>query len=217
VTAVPPAYRSTGAGRPVVWLHGASGPAWDEVTAALAGEVRSYVPDLRGYGASSRAGPYGPEISANDVIGLLDHLGLDSAVLAGHSSGGIVAYLAALAHPERVSALVLAEVPPPVPLDLRPSRPDGELPYEWAAREATLDWLRDPDPAVWAGLATLRTPALLIAGGPASHLDQQGIARMAARMPAAELLTVDAGHQVPTTRPAEFAAAVRAFLLRFPG
>ena len=209
---VPLAHRGTGTGRPIIWLHGASGPSWDPVTAALADQFHSYVPDLRGYGASSRQGPYGPEVSAADVIGLLDELGLESAVLAGHSSGGIVAYLAALAHPDRVSALVLEEAPPPVPHDLRPTRPDGELAYEWAARLATLDWLRAPDPAIWAGLADLRTPALLIAGGPESHLDQRLLARMAARMPAAQLRTIGAGHLVHQNRPAEFVAAVRSFL-----
>ena len=212
MTPVPLAHRATGSGRPIIWLHGASGPTWDEVTGALADQFRSYVPDLRGYGATSREGPFGPEISAADVIGLMDDLELASAVLAGHSSGGIVAYLAALAHPDRVSALVLEEVPPPLPLDLRPTRPDGELAYEWAARLATLDWLRAPDPAIWHGLADLRTPTLVVAGGRRSHLDQQLIARMAARMPAAHLHTIEAGHLIHTTAPAEFTAAVRAFL-----
>ena len=212
MTVVPLAHRSTGTGRPIIWLHGASGPAWDEITTALADEFHSYVPDLRGYGATSRLGPYGPELAAADVIGLLDELGLESAVLAGHSSGGIVAYLAALAHPERVSALVLEEAPPPLPLDLRPTRPDGELPYEWAAREATLEWLRAPDPAIWESLAELHTPSLLIAGGPESHLDQQVIAQMAARMPAAHLRTIAAGHLIHTNKPAEFTELVRRFL-----
>jgi 3-oxoadipate enol-lactonase len=212
MTTVPLAHRSIGAGPPIIWLHGASGPTWDEVTAAMAGDFHSYVPDLRGYGATSREGPYGPEISAADVIVLLDHLGLESAVLAGHSSGGIVAYLAALTHPERVSALVLEEAPPPVPHDLRPTRPEGELGYEWAARQATLDWLRAPDPAIWERLADLPTPTLLIAGGPTSHLDQNLLARMAARMPAAQLQVIEAGHLVHTGKPAEFVAAVRKFL-----
>jgi 3-oxoadipate enol-lactonase len=206
------AYRCVGAGRPIVWLHGASGPTWDEVTEALAGDFRSYVPDLRGYGRSSRVPPYGPEVSVGDVVDLLDHLGWESAVLAGHSSGGIVAYLTALAHPGRVAALVLEEAPPPVPHDLRPSRPDGELPYEWDARQATLDWLRAPDPAVWERLAGITAPALIVAGGAQSHLDQRLIADMADRMPGGELVTIDAGHCVHTRQPAEFAAAVRDFL-----
>lgn len=93
-----------------------------------------------------------------------------------------------------------------------PARADGKLNCEWAARLATLEWLRAPDPAIWAALADLRTPTLLIAGGPESHLDQDLIARMAARMPAARLQTIEAGHPVHTTRPAEFVTAVRNFL-----
>jgi len=206
------AYRSVGAGRPIVWLHGASGPTWDPVAESLAGEHLSYIPELRGYGDSSRLPPYGPEVSVGDVIALLDRLGLASAVLAGHSSGGIVAYLTAQAHPDRVSALILEEAPPPKPCDLRPSRPDGELPYEWEARQATLDWLRDPDPTIWTRLAEIKAPTLVIAGGPRSHLDQDLIGEMAARIPSASLVTIDAGHLVHTNRPADFVAAVRAFL-----
>ncbi|MET8153072.1 alpha/beta fold hydrolase [Actinoplanes sp. NPDC049668] len=210
------AYRRVGGGRPIVWLHGGSGPDWDEIAASLSGEYLSYIPDLRGYGASSRLPPFGPEAAVGDVIALLDHLGLASAVLAGHSSGGIVAYLTALAHPDRVSALVLAEAPPPRPHDLRPVRPDGELPYEWAARRTTLDWLRDPDPAIWDRLAEIEAPTLVIAGGPRSPLSQDSIAEMAARIPSACLVTIDAGHLVHKHRPADFASAVSAFLRRLP-
>jgi pimeloyl-ACP methyl ester carboxylesterase len=72
-------------------------------------------------------------------------------------------------------------------------------------------WLHEPDPMWWDRLAAIAAPALLIAGGRQSHLDQDGLARMAARIPGAELVTVAAGHGV---RPAEFTAAVAAFLAR---
>ncbi|WP_412817529.1 hypothetical protein [Micromonospora sp. MS34] len=51
-----------------------------------------------------------------------------------------------------------------------------------------------------------------MAGGPASHLPQDRLAAPAARIPAARLVTVDAGHAIPATRPADLSAAVRDFL-----
>jgi pimeloyl-ACP methyl ester carboxylesterase len=66
--------------------------------------------DLRGRGDSDKpdAG-YGLEAHASDVLRVLDHLGLEDAVLAGHSMGGFVAMKAALMFPDRVRALVLLD------------------------------------------------------------------------------------------------------------
>ncbi|MFB7739250.1 alpha/beta fold hydrolase [Streptomyces sp. NPDC056112] len=50
-----------------------------------------------------------------DVLWFLDALGLGHVDLIGHSMGGIVAYLLAQDHPQRVSRLVLEDVPVPVP------------------------------------------------------------------------------------------------------
>lgn len=47
--------------------------------------------------------------SAQDLLGLLDHLGIERATLVGHSQGGFVAQRAALLAPERVSSLVLID------------------------------------------------------------------------------------------------------------
>jgi 3-oxoadipate enol-lactonase len=48
---------------------------------------------------------------------------LGRVTLAGHSAGGVVAYLTAMTRPERIAALVLEEPVPPVPHDMRPSQP----------------------------------------------------------------------------------------------
>ncbi|MFI2711689.1 alpha/beta fold hydrolase [Micromonospora sp. NPDC018662] len=66
-------------------------------------------------------------------------------------------------------------------------------------------------------MTEITAPTLVVAGGPTSHLPQHELARMTTRIPAARLVTVAAGHAVPTTRPAEFAAAVRSFLVGLPG
>jgi pimeloyl-ACP methyl ester carboxylesterase len=53
--------------------------------------------------------PYSPEAQADLTVALLDELGIDRAVLVGHSAGGTIALLTALRYPERVEALVLED------------------------------------------------------------------------------------------------------------
>lgn len=96
-----------GAGDAVVLLH--AGPVdsrvWDRVLADLAGTHRVVRYDGRGSGRSSQ--PQAPFSFVDDLVAVLDHLGIDWAVLVGQSLGGMVAVDAALAHPERVGGLVL--------------------------------------------------------------------------------------------------------------
>ncbi|MCM0674581.1 alpha/beta hydrolase [Micromonospora phytophila] len=101
------AYDDTGSGTPVVLLHAgiADRRMWREQTAVLAARHRVIVPDLRGYGDSEL--PPAPFAHHDDVVGLLDALGIARAALVGCSFGGAVAIDTALAHPERVAALAL--------------------------------------------------------------------------------------------------------------
>lgn len=103
----------------MVAVHGITGnhQAWGAVAGALAGAADLVAPDLRGRGASrDLPGPYGMRAHADDVIAVLDHLGLGQAVLVGHSMGGAVVAIAAVRHPERVAALVLVDGGPALPL-----------------------------------------------------------------------------------------------------
>ncbi|TDC39229.1 alpha/beta hydrolase [Micromonospora sp. KC213] len=211
------AYRSWGPpdARPVVALHGGSvaGQTWAGLAVALGDQAHLCAPDLRGFGGTDRPGAYSLELMCGDVRALLDVLGLARVTLIGHSVGAVVAYLLAQAHPDRVAALVLAEPPPPVPVGLRlPPRPTGPLDYDWAAREAVVGQLNDPDPVWWERMAAITAPTLVVAGGPASHLPQDRVAAVAGRIPGARLVTIDAGHAVHATRPDEFHAVVREFL-----
>jgi 3-oxoadipate enol-lactonase len=71
----------------------------------------------------------------------------------------------------------------------------------------------DPQLSSWRGpLRHVQTPVLLIAGGPASHVDQGQLADMATLIPDCELVTIPAGHLVHAIRPAEFTAVVTGFL-----
>jgi pimeloyl-ACP methyl ester carboxylesterase len=81
---------------------------FDPQVAALDG-YRHIRWDERGFGRTESSGAFSYWDSADDAIGLLDHLGIDQAVLAGMSQGGFLSLRAALAHPDRVRALVLID------------------------------------------------------------------------------------------------------------
>jgi pimeloyl-ACP methyl ester carboxylesterase len=110
----------------VLATHGitANGLSWATVAARLAGSVTLLAPDLRGRaGSGAVPGPYGIARHADDLIAVLDRLGVERAVLAGHSMGGFVACLAAVRQPARVTSLVLVDggvgfaTPPGVTVD----------------------------------------------------------------------------------------------------
>lgn len=102
---------SGGDGAPVVFSHGylMDSAMFDAQTAALAPEYRVITWDQRGFGGSRATGGFTYWDSARDVLGLLDHLGVEQAVLAGMSQGGFVSMRAALMAPQRVRALVLID------------------------------------------------------------------------------------------------------------
>ena len=96
----------------VIALHGITGNgwAWMPVAAALEGRLTMWAPDLRGRAGSREVGPpFGMAAHCDDVIALLDHLGVEKAVLVGHSMGAWVGALVAARHPERVSALLFVD------------------------------------------------------------------------------------------------------------
>jgi len=108
--------RDSGAGEPVVLLHGwpDSGDLWRRQTPALlAGGYRAIVPDLRGFGESSRPmqiDAYAAPHMVGDVIGVLDDLAVDRAHLIGHDWGAAIAWLTAALAPERVASLTALSV-----------------------------------------------------------------------------------------------------------
>ena len=97
---------------PVVAIHGitATSRAWLAVSRALGDRVCLIAPDLRGRGASRAVGPpFGLDAHADDVLALMDRLGLQRPVIAGHSLGAYVACRFAVRHPDRVGRLVLVD------------------------------------------------------------------------------------------------------------
>ena len=95
-------------GEPVILLHGglANANYWGNQVRALEKGYRVIVMDSRGHGRSTRDDqPYGYDLMASDVIGLMDFLKIPKAAIVGWSDGAILGLDIAMHHPERVSKL----------------------------------------------------------------------------------------------------------------
>src|SRR5262245_62327657 len=105
-------YETHGEGEPVVFIPGTgfSGNVWEPFQVpVLSKTMQVIILDPRGCGRSSApAGVYSIEQMACDVVALLDHLGLPSAHIIGHSMGGRIAQALALSFPQRVRSMILA-------------------------------------------------------------------------------------------------------------
>lgn len=119
------------------------------------GELSLAAVDHRGRaGSAAVPGPFGPAAHADDLMAVLDHLGVERTALVGHSMGGFVVAAAAERHPDRVTALILVDGGVPFPLDLPPDA-DVEavvqsvigpaldrLDQRWPDEEAYVDFFR---------------------------------------------------------------------------
>ncbi len=141
-------YEEHGSGMPVVLLHGypLDRTLWRAQIADLSDTCRVIAPDLRGHGASpAPEGEYPMDLLAADVAALLDRLGVERAVWAGHSMGGYVALAALRALPERVAGLALCA-----------SHPFADPPEKAASRRASAEQaLREGTASVVSGMLHL--------------------------------------------------------------
>jgi len=107
-------YRAFGEGQPLVFLHGGWGYGvypFDAQIAAFQGDYRILIPDRSGYGGSTRVDSEMPldfhRRAAYETIAFLDGLGIERAVLWGHSDGAVISAMIGLLAPARCAALIL--------------------------------------------------------------------------------------------------------------
>lgn len=230
-------YELRGEGPPMVLLHGAFGTLrdFDVVMPVLARSRRLVSIDTRGHGRST----LGPESLAYarleaDLARVVDHLELEHFDLMGFSDGGTVALRFASAQPTRVKRLVTigSDWEPPLPAFRQMAeRIDGafwraRFPRECAAYERLnpepdLDRLARSLAAMWldasgypGAMVDRITCDLLIVRGEQDHLlPRETVDALGRRLPRARVVHLaGAGHAAHRDRPAEFMAALTAFL-----
>jgi 3-oxoadipate enol-lactonase len=166
---------SGGDGPVVVFSHGLlmNHTMFAPQVASLRDSYRVVTWDERGHGEAEHEGTWTYWDSADDLVAILDHLGVETAVLAGMSQGGFLSLRAALRYPERVRALIL--------LDTQAGPEDPEIVplYEgmtaaWAAdgpSQDTLDFAaaailgpgsdEQPWKDLWAAMPNHRSPQVM--------------------------------------------------------
>ena len=107
-------YIDSGGNKPVLlWLHGLAGTAYSFagiMATGLTDHVRVIAPTLRGRGQSDKPNDgYTMLAHASDIVGLMDILGLDAVMVAGHDYGGQLAAYIAFHYPDRVEKLLLCD------------------------------------------------------------------------------------------------------------
>src|SRR5512139_2363702 len=109
-----------GSGPPLLLLHGAPQThiSWRLVAPELAKTHTVIVPDLRGYGDSSKPsdtpdhGNYSKRAMALDQVEVMKHFGFDRFPVVGHDRGGRVGHRLVLDHPDRVTKLAVLDILP---------------------------------------------------------------------------------------------------------
>ena len=106
-----------GQGTPIVFCHGFPELAFSwrhQLKACEAAGQWAIAPDQRGYGLTSRPDAttdYDMEHLTGDLVGLLDHLGVERAVFCGHDWGGLIVWQMPLMHPDRCAGIIGLNTP----------------------------------------------------------------------------------------------------------
>ena len=113
-------YKIGGSGLPLLLLHGypQTHVMWHKVAPGLTENFTVVVSDLRGYGDSSKPStdhdhsPYSKREMAKDQLLLMNFLGYDKFLLAGHDRGGRVGHRMALDHPDKIEKIAVLDIAP---------------------------------------------------------------------------------------------------------
>ena len=107
-------YKKLGSGHPLIILHGlyGSGTNWLSIANKLSSLCEVYLVDQRNHGQSPHADSHSYPLLMDDLVELVDDLGMKKVMLLGHSMGGKTAMYFATQHPGRVSKLMVADISP---------------------------------------------------------------------------------------------------------
>jgi len=224
-------------GKPVILLHGGLGNSdyFGLQVPALAQKYRVIVMDSRGHGRSARdARPYGYDLMAEDVIGLLDYLKIQKTALVGWSDGAILGLDIAIHHPDRLTKLFafaansntagVADISASKVFNAYIERTGTE--YEKLSPtpkdfQGFLDqigkmWATQPD-FTDAQLAAITTPTWIVDGDRDEAIKRENTEYMASHIPGAGLLILpQVSHFAFLQDPEAFNAAMLHFLDHVP-
>lgn len=218
-------YEARGAGEPLILLHGngEDGSYFVHQMAYFSQDYRVIAVDTRGHGQSPRGtAPFTIGQFAEDLLHLMDRLGLETANLLGFSDGGNIALTFALEHPERVDKLILnganlfpggvkRTVQLPIVLGYQIASLFARR-QEKAKRNAELLGLMVKEPNLSpAGLARLEVPTLVIAGT-RDMIRARHTRLIAESLPNARLVFLPGDHFIANKQPDAFNRAVQEFL-----
>jgi len=221
-----------GAGLPLLFVHGVAGSShlWSQVQRALGHRHVSHAVDLVGCGASEAPVGRGYDLAtqAQTLLGLLESLEVERVVVVAHDvGGGAAVHMAALA-PDRIAALVCTGTP--LHIDAWPATTLRELATPVVSR---VTGLRDPDSDSARAAAARRfaraidptavesayrivcaapPPALVVWGNDDKRLSPAYGRRIAADVGGTFVAVMDAGHDLPRTRPERLAEETEAWL-----
>ena len=227
-------YATYGAGDPVLLIHGGLGNAdiWSAQVADLMTDHLVIVADSRGHGRSTRsAEPFGYDLMSSDYLALLDYLKIDKVDLVGWSDGGIIGLDIAMTHPERLDHLFAQAanittdgVDPAVATDAVFGSYIEWMSKDYARLSPTPDqfdafvgqisemWATQPN---WtdAQVAAITVPTQVVVGQYDEAILPAHSEKIAGLIPGAKLVILpDASHFAMLQAPAEYNAAVRAFI-----
>jgi non-heme chloroperoxidase len=225
-------YREFGHGEPLVILHGGWGYGiypFDRQIAEFASQYRILIPDRSGYGHSTWVSNEMPldfhRLGAQETFSFLDALGVESAILWGHSDGSVIAAMMGLIAPQRCQAVVLeafhflrrkpgsrsfferfAAHPEELGEETRKllAEDHGEMRWQTVLRRNCGAWFRiadsvkRPDEDLYEGrLSELRVPTLFLHGSLDSRTEPGEMSRVQQALPGATMRFIASGKHSP--------------------